>query len=72
MEFILCLIVTDPRVVYVIRGKLINNNLIKLFRDMGCSNPIEDNIIKLLLNVIPGLYGSFHGEPYKQHIIQKI
>ena len=62
-------IVTDPRVMYVIRAKLIQNKtIIKLFKDMGCSNPVDDIIDKSVIqNTGWFMYGSSKpdGEPYK-------
>jgi P4 family phage/plasmid primase-like protien len=62
-------IVTDPRIMYVIRNNIIkNNDIVQLFKDMGCTNPVDDIIDKAVIEKNNWLmYGSSKpgGEPYK-------
>lgn len=69
-------LVTDPRIMYVIRSRLLSNkSLIDMFTEMGCTNPIDDIIDKAVIERNPWLmYGSSKpgGEAYQlTHIFDK-
>lgn len=62
-------IVTDTRVMYVLRNRLIKNkDFIKIFQDMGCTNPVDDIFDKAVIEKNNWLmYGSSKpgGKAYK-------